>query len=296
MTQLSCMYCGRKLQIKGTQTYGKGRCPSCRHIIFIPKQDHRDEIPHKEPLVDDKIDLSKLSNEQIGKILELQSQAKPDIHDPEYRRNMWKPDVPSFGTFLPSYDEITLFTLSISFILLFFMNYKLRADLLRAIIATGDIRIMAISLLSAAGMLLSFANVFVRREKYDFEKWLMLVFAVFVTAGTGIYSGYIIWAESKGWFLIFPLWNIVNGVILLVLLRLGIVDTDCIIENDADFLQVLISVAAVGIILWLCNYVFKMHWVISYSICVCYTITINDALHSILGINTSNPATTQEAD
>jgi hypothetical protein len=145
-------------------------------------------------------------------------------------------------------------------------------------------------------MFLSFVNVFFKREKYDTEKYLMLLFAVIVTACTGIYSGYIIWAESKGWLLIFPIWNIVNGVILLVLLRLGILDTDCIIENDANFLQVLASIVSTGIILWLCNYVFKMHWVISYSICVCYTITINDAIHGIAGINKSNPAINQEAN
>jgi DNA-directed RNA polymerase subunit RPC12/RpoP len=78
MTQLSCIYCGRKLQIKGKCTYGKGRCPSCRHIIFIPKRDHVEELSSEEAIVKranfdyqknttdkNKRDWSKLSDEQI---------------------------------------------------------------------------------------------------------------------------------------------------------------------------------------------------------------------------------------
>jgi hypothetical protein len=169
------------------------------------------------------------------------------------------------------------------------MSGKFREELYRAVITIKDGRAIAIALFSGIGMFLSFISIFFRREKYDMEKYLMLLFAVVVTAGTGIYSGYIMWEESKGWLLIFPIWNIMNGAILLLFLRLGFLDTDCIVENGFSFLQALVSVASVGIILGLCNYVFKMHWVISYSICVCYTITIDDTIHSILGINRNKP-------
>jgi phage FluMu protein Com len=283
MTQLSCMYCGRKLRINGTQTYGKGRCPSCKHIIFIPK----------EGPADNKKDWSGLKDEQIIDKLESEPYNKAAR---DYPKTEWSFDPERFRTLLPSYDEISLFTLSFSFIALFSMSSQLRDDLYNALVTVKDGRVIVISLLSVIGMFLSFVNVFFRREKYDTEKYLMLLFAVVVTAGTGIYSGYIIWDESKGWLLIFPIWNIANGAILLLLLRAGILDTDCIIENDASLMQVLVSIAAVGIILWLCNHVFKMHWVISYSICVCYTITINDALHSLAGINKINPAATQETN
>jgi hypothetical protein len=285
------MYCGRKLQIKGKCTYGKGRCPSCRHIIFIPRRDRIDEFLPREAIKEDKADWSKLSDEQIGNIMEFDARSKPDLKDPEVRRNMWKPDVAAFRTLLPSYDEITLFTLSFAIIVLYLMSGKFREDIYKAITTAGNGHIIAYGLVAAAGMFLSFVNIFLRIEKYDSEKYLMLFFAVVVTAGTGIYSGYIILGESKGWLLIFPIWNIINGVILLFLLRLGALDTECIVENGFDFLQVLASVASVGVILGLCNYVFKMHWVISYSICVCYTITINDAIHSVLGIN-KNPTKT----
>jgi hypothetical protein len=274
------MYCGRRLQVKSKCTYGKGRCPSCRHIIFIPRQDRLNEVLSKET-VKDKMDWSKFSDEQVRQILELETRPKPDINDPKI----------AFRTFLPSYDEITLFTLSFAFVLLCLVSGRLREDLYRMASSVHSGKVIIIALLAAAGMFLSFVSIFFPREKYDSEKWLMLLFAVVVTAGTGIYSGLMILRESKGWLLIFPIWNIINGVILLVLLRFGVLDTDCIVENDFNFLQVLVSAVSVGIILGLCHYVFKMHWVISYSVCVCYTITINDAIYNILGIN-KNPIKT----
>jgi hypothetical protein len=168
------------------------------------------------------------------------------------------------------------------------MSGKFRGDIYKALVMDG--RAILIALFSGVGMFLSFINIFFRREKYDMEKYLMLLFAVIVTACTGIYSGYIVLEGLKGWLLIFPIWNIVNGAILLLFLRLGFLDTDCIVENGFNVIQVLASIASVGIILGLCNYVFKMHWVMSYSICICYTLTINDTAHSILGINKNKSA------
>jgi hypothetical protein len=287
MTQLSCMYCGRKLQIMGKCTYGKGRCPSCRHIIFIPKEDGIDETLQKT--ANAKRDWSNLSDEQILQKMVSRARIEGDIKDLEEGKSSWKPEVIAMRTFMPSYDDLTLFTLSFALIALCLMNGKLRESLWSVFSSHNMIAVLFASLM-AGFMFLSFINTFFQREKFDFEKHLMLWFAVLVSAGTGIYSGYIIWEESKGWLLIFPIWNIANGVILLLFWQLGFLDTECIVENEYNHFQVLVSAASVGIILGLCDYIFKMHWVISYSICVCYTITINDAIHSVLGINRNKPA------
>ncbi len=276
------MYCGRKLHVKDKYACSKGRCPSCRHIIFIPKRDRVDKVLAGE--TDNyKMDWSKFSDEQIAEMLELDIRSRVSVDDPEAVQKIFKQDL---RIFLPSYDEITLFTLSFAFLSLYLMSGQLREGLYRAVIILQDIRIIIVALLSAAGMFLSFANVFFKREKYDFERYLMLFFAVIITAGTGIYSGFIIFEKSKGLLLIFPIWNFVNGVILLLFLRFGMLDIEeCIVEKGVNFFQVLVSIASVGIILGLCHYIFKMHWVISYSICACYTITVNDAIQKILGIN-----------
>jgi hypothetical protein len=276
------MYCGRKLQIKGTQTYGRGRCPSCRHIIFIPKEEVGQE-PSLAATLKDKIDFSKMSNEKVEELLDLRP-----------RGDIWKL-LDNCRTFLPSYDEITLFTLSFSLVVLYFMNEKFRLDIHKSLFIQQDGRAILVALYSVVGMFFSLFNLF-RKQIDDDEKYFMLLFAVVITACTGFYSSYVIWDQFKGWLMIFPIWNITNGVLMLVLLQMGVLDTDCILENDTNFWQVFVSIIAVGIILGLCNYIFKMHWIISYSICVCYTITINDAIHSLAGINRYTPQINQDAN
>lgn len=77
----------------------------------------------------------------------------------------------------------------------------------------------------------------------------MLLFAVLVTGGTGLYAGWLMLDRSRGWLIIFPVWNIVNGALLLVLARLRIIDTDCIVDEKATFGQVLLTAIVVPILL-----------------------------------------------
>jgi hypothetical protein len=47
--------------------------------------------------------------------------------------------------------------------------------------------------------------------------------------------------------------------------------------------QVVLTLISVALVLGLCHYVFHLHWAIAYSICVGYTMSINNALRDILG-------------
>lgn len=278
------MYCGRRLVIKGECTSGRGRCPSCGHIIYVPNQERIKEVLGK-----DTIDWSKVSDEQVEKMMKFETRSKIGHGYTKTGQAIW--NLMDFGNLLPNFDEITLFTLSFSLLFLLAISTNLRQEIWTAIVTLKDLReptIFILVLMMAAGMILSFLNVFFRTQKYNFEKYLMLLFAVFVTAGTGIYSGWLVLKEAKDWMMIFPIWNIVNGGILLYLLRDGVLDTDCIVENEFNHWQVLASVFCVGTILAACNYYFKMHWAISYSICACYTLTINDTVQHLLGINKRN--------
>lgn len=106
----------------------------------------------------------------------------------------------------------------------------------------------------------------------------MLIFAVSVTVGTGIYGGYLMFASSVGWMLVFPAWNITNAVILLVLCRIGFVTTECVTDEAANFFGIAASIIAVTILLGLCQYIFKLHWVYTYSIAICYTMSLQGVL------------------
>jgi hypothetical protein len=130
---------------------------------------------------------------------------------------------------------------------------------------------------------LSIYNVFTTREKTDTEKWIMLIFAVLTNAGTGIISGWYVLSSSiiRDWLIIFPLWNIINGVLLIVMLRLKIIDEDCISDRNATLKEVVIGLLAVLTVFILCNYVFKLHWAIILSICIVYTTSLDKGLQSV---------------
>ena len=183
---------------------------------------------------------------------------------------------------LPQYDDLTLFALSLAFLLLGAIDAQMRRDL--AALANHPAEGLAVTLLCAAfGMVCALLNVFLQRRKSDFEKRAMLLFAVLVTAGTGLYAGWLTLSQSRGWLLIFPAWNLLNGGLLLVLRHAGVVDTDCIIEEAATFAQVLVTAVAVPILLTVCRYLFELHWAITFSIAVAYTMSLHHALRDLFG-------------
>ena len=87
--------------------------------------------------------------------------------------------------------------------------------------------------------------------------------------------------------MIFPAWNIINGGLLLLCFHTGLLDPDCILDRAAKFFQVALTVICVGILLAVCQYGFKLHWAITYSVCVGYTMSLHHGLTDIFGgVNT----------
>ena len=185
------------------------------------------------------------------------------------------------------YDDLSLFALSATLLFLLLIHVNPRSELLRLALRWPFIgltaRVTALLLCASSGMLLSFVGVFLRREKSELEKWLTLLFAIAITAGTGIYGGIVVMREASRWLVVFPAWNILNGLILLSLFGTGIVNIGSITGERANLLQVLLALASIGVLLVLCRYVFRVHWVIAYSICVCYTMNLHRAVRDFFG-------------
>ena len=109
----------------------------------------------------------------------------------------------------------------------------------------------------------------------------MLLFAVLTNAGAGIISGWYVLNRIQNWQIIFPMWNIINGALLLVMLRFRIVDEECISDRDATAGEVIRGLIVVIVIFIFCNYVFKLHWAITFSICIIYATSFDKALQSV---------------
>jgi hypothetical protein len=137
-------------------------------------------------------------------------------------------------------------------------------------------------------------HVFSKREKYEWEKVVMLSFAVIFTAYSGIFAGNAMLKEAgRGvdtsfetgrhilpifaqlaelkWGAVFPLWNIANGVLMLWLYRAGIINTECIADRDAKLWEVFLGLTILCVVFVICQYGFKMHWAVTYSVCIVYS-------------------------
>lgn len=276
MIEFSCMYCGNNVWAEESTAYRRVKCPACGHSIAVHNRkigsalscatDSSTNAPDK--------DWEDMSDEQIAE--KLLSPTLSAGESDKYAAKML------LSPLLPQYDDLKLFSLSLAFVLLVLIDGELRQVVTKAFFAELGPRITVLFLFAGFGMVCSLVNIFLQRQKSEFEKRAMLLFAILVTGGTGIYTGWLMLGQSRGWLLIFPAWNILNGVLLLVLTRAGVIDTECIISKKAAFGQIVVTAVAIPILLTSCLYLFELHWAATFSITTVYTMNLHGALSRLL--------------
>jgi hypothetical protein len=213
------------------------------------------------------------------------------------------------GFLFPTFSELSLFTMSLSFVLVFFFNEPVRSGLFKLMEEPGDKPTMIIVFVFfGAGLVLSLYHVFAKRKKTKIEKHAMLGFAVVSNAICGILASLHILGVSVGnfnifaifdirdsisgangssgasrIFLILPIWNIINCVFLLMSLRSGLIDERNISDEKAGRFELLFGFLITVTIFIVCQFLFKLYWAITFSICVIYATSFSDALDSVFG-------------
>lgn len=278
MIEFSCMYCGQPVRVGEEPVRKRMECPGCGHSIPVRARKPGEALQAanaRSPAPTEAEGWAGKSDEEIVEQL-----LSPTLTKAQQRQRVARM---LLSPLLPQYDDLTLFALSLAFLLLGLIDAKLRQDLAAAYAWQSGGRLPVLVLVAAFGMVCSLINVFLHREKSDFEKRAMLLFAVFVTAGTGIYAGWLMLRHRRGWLLVFPAWNIFNGGLLLALARFGVIDTDCITDEEATFAQVLVTAVAVPILLTVCYYLFELHWAVTFSVTVAYAMSLHKGLRSLFG-------------
>lgn len=268
MIRFKCIYCGQRILAPDEGVDKKGKCPKCNHLVVIPwTTKGRPAISADTP--------ERLQQAKETIALLSTAQNLPDDIAELYREKA--------GWLIPTYDELSLFLMAATFILLGATNATMREQLYKGITAIDDLRVYILAVIFLGGIVLSLYHVFTTREKTNYEKMVMLFFAVAANAGTGIISGWYVIKSSNvhNWQLVFPIWNIINGALLLLMLRFEIIDEECISDRDANTTEVIIGLIAVLIIFVFCNYVFKLYWAITFSICIIYTTSFDRALQNV---------------
>jgi len=269
------MYCGNSVRAEESPAYRRVKCPACGHSIAVRNRKTGSALRRARDSSTDTLHADKdwedMRDEQIAEKL-LSRALSPDESGKYAAKILLSP-------LIPKYDDLKLFALSLAFVLLVLIDGQLRQDATKAFTGGFGPRVTVLFFFAGFGMICSLVNIFLQRQKSELEKRAMLLFAVLVTAGTGIYTGWLMLGQSRGWLMIFPAWNILNGVLLLVLIRAGVIDTQCIISKKAAFGQIVVTAVAIPILLTSCLYLFELHWALTFSITTVYTMN----LHGVLG-------------
>ncbi|GEM_PF-1482009 len=133
-----------------------------------------------------------------------------------------------------------------------------------------------------AGWFLSIYHAFSEKPMSITEKQVILYFTVYTTGLVGFAAGEYALEQSQGFWIIFPILNIINSIMLLSLVKEKIIDTDSILDKQAKKEEVIIGTIAVFIIFFISEYIFKNYWAITFSVCIAYAALFNEMLSKLI--------------
>ncbi len=284
MIRFKCIYCGQRILAKDNGVGKKGKCPKCAHLLTVPESTKgRPAIsPTKEPMPD---------------------RSEPPLFGWEKRSFDPKEELTvlfkeSFGFLIPTYDKLSLLLMTFTLIFLYAANFQMREQIFDWI-RKDWLRVWKQEMTHSGFRIESFYNyilfilltflialpfqVFFKRN-IDITKKIMMFFAIMINTLIGIIAGVhvLMNTTAPNWLIVFPIWNIINCVLLLLMLFFNIIDEECISDRKATLVQIVLGLVSVFIIFVFCNYVFKLYWAITFSICIVYTTSFDRALQSVL--------------
>lgn len=290
MIRFLCKNCGQKIKTYEKFAGKRAKCPKCKHSLVVPR-------------------LKKVRKPTTTKLLSIKSNPNQSSHtlaskidtqttkDPMGLKICEETTDKKQGSFLkPHYTETTLFIMSTMLISLFVVSKTMRKDLNASISWWLDdrdfrsyISLIVLAVFLLFGFYKSIYHAFSIKQKQYVEKASMLFFAVLVSTGTGLYAGYYMIRNTKGWLLLFPVWNVIYSGLLLIkfwLMFRGLkygrkLDVSYISDRNATLAEVILASASGIIILTICQFVFKLHWAITFSICISYMTSFEKAVRSV---------------
>jgi hypothetical protein len=271
--KFKCVYCGQRILAGNKGAGKKGKCPKCNRLLVIPDATKIGTAlsPDKEPIPERTLPHSPESGKD----------PRLDSDEPtEYFAEIFKE---KFGFLIPTYDAMSLFLMAVTWILLYIVNNQLNQTIQTFLMTQHWSLIIYVLTIPAAFLIIGIYQIFIKREKSDFERTIMLWFAIVTNILTGIVASvYIIKnIEVRNWQLIFSIWNIVNAVVLYLMLVADFIDENCIVDRQTTPAQIVLGTAVTIVIVLICNYVLKLHWSITFSICIVYTTSFDRGLQSV---------------
>jgi hypothetical protein len=209
---------------------------------------------------------------------------------------------------LPKYTEITLFLTSLTAFLIFSVSPEFRGILLDFFIYRGDPKAWFVFIIILIGFASSIYYSFTDIKISKFNRYSMFLFVLMINVLIGLSAGSYLLKNSLGvdgmyyfveWLfgnrtelhlprgsnvldVIFPIINIINAVILLILWRFKILDETAVLDAQAKRSEILVGSFAVIIIFAYSHYISQDYWAITFSMCLVYATILNEIINKIL--------------
>jgi hypothetical protein len=196
-----------------------------------------------------------------------------------------------FGLSKPIYNELSAYLTALTCLILFFSHPNFRQEIHTLLDGSQSIKdtigSFLIGLIAISGLSLSIFHVFSRREKSYVEKICMGIFAITANAIAAIEAG-IEQLNSGDYILIlFPLWNIIIGLIMLIQLRMGKYE---ITDENASLVEVAGISLVLLVVFALTYFTLNLSWAMTFSICMFYSSSIYFLVTWVINRYRSHPA------
>ena len=186
---------------------------------------------------------------------------------------------------ISKYNEITLYLISVTIILFFISNHSYYIKLIsEGILGEESESFIFCFLIILSGILLSFGNIFIKRNISKIEKKVLLIFAMLINVAIGVSAGFHILEKPQGLLVIFPVINIMNAYFLYILYRGGIITEKLISDKQAEKEEVIIGTIIIIIIFFISQNIFQNYWAITFSICIIYSTHLLELSHKLFFI------------
>ena len=173
----------------------------------------------------------------------------------------------------PKIHELSAYLIALTCCWLFLSHDKLRQALFIIFSGFGSMSPIFIGLGLAVilGLLLSLVHVFIQRKKSEFEKFFMGGVILGASGVASLAVGIEMLPSRSSIMMILPAWNMLMG--LLMLSQMGFEKYE-VEDEDATPGEVLGATVILVFILLLADFVYRLSWALTLSICIFYALTI----------------------
>ena len=183
------------------------------------------------------------------------------------------------SNFIPKYDDVALFAISVLLLLIFLTNPEVLNSYLDKNINGYDY-VGWLSVIVLFGIGASFYRV-IFRKKLKGSNVFLSYYAILVNFIVGI-EAYYNPSSHNSVYSIFPIINILNAFILAILLIFfnRLVAEKTIISRRVKYVEVLLTLVLIFVLFYFSQYILGNHWSITFSICLFYAYNLSKLVNS----------------